>query len=348
MVLRCLAGFLYVIIIVYKNSVFYHYNRRFLSLSYFERNITMADINIMQDASEIIHYDMPQIPLSVRKNHLTDYPFMQAPCHWHEDLEWIYILKGAMHYDINGKKILLKENDWIMVNARQMHHGTACKRQECEFICILFHPTLFTGCQTVCRNYLLPVTENSRLEYLHSADLPEDCRGTAGLLSQIADLKDRHTPGYEMEIIGLMHILWGRIYRCAAQLSPSQAAEQDPDISVQKAMVSYIHRHYSEKITLDEIAAAGNVCRNKCCLIFKRYLQQTPIDFLNTYRLRISSHLLQHTDLSVTRIALSCGFHHLSYFSGLFQRCYGCTPRQYRSRGQKEDTMGYTGEKEPI
>lgn len=308
----------------------------------------MTDTELMQDASEVMHYDRANIPLSVRKRRLSDYPFMRAPCHWHEDLEWTWIVKGTMYYEVNGKKVLLQENDWIMVNARQMHFGSACSLQECEFACIQFHPLLFTGCLPLCHDYLLPLTEDPGLEYIHSSSSSAGHTETASLLNQITTLKAQQAPGYELEIIGLMHILWSRIYRCATRLPHSHVMGQNPDISIQKAMVSYIHSHYSEKITLDEIAAAGNVCRSKCCLIFKHYLQQTPIDFLNAYRLRISSHLLQHTDLSVTQIALSCGFHHLGYFSGLFQRCYGCTPRQYRGRGQKENMAGHTADKEQI
>jgi len=63
------------------------------------------------------------------------------------------------------------------------------------------------------------------------------------------------------------------------------AVSQDPDLLIQRDMVSYIYSHYSESINLEEIAAAGKVCRNKCCQIFRRYLCQSPIDFLNHYRL---------------------------------------------------------------
>lgn len=97
-------------------------------------------------------------------------------------------------------------------------------------------------------------------------------------------------------------------------------------------MVSYLYQHYSEKITLDDIAASGHVSRSKCCRIFKHYLQQSPIDFLNAYRLKVSCSLLASTDKSITEIALACGFNHLSYFSKYFAENYGCTPREYRKQ----------------
>lgn len=76
-------------------------------------------------------------------------------------------------------------------------------------------------------------------------------------------------------------------------------------MSIQKKMFSFIYENYAGKLTLDEIAASGGVCRSKCCQIFKKYLNNSPIGFLNLYRLEVSQYQLIHTDISVTEIALS-------------------------------------------
>lgn len=293
----------------------------------------MIDVDIMQDASEIIHYDKPGIPLYVRTSRLSAYPDMRALCHWHEDLEFLHILKGCMYYDVNGKKILLQERDTILINARQLHYGFSCRRQECKFVVFLLHPSLLSGCRPLCQEYLFPITENPSLEYLYLPAAQEDQTQTgsaAQLLTRIAVLKEQGAPGYELEVLGTACLLLSHVYRQAKDLLCESPEPDGSDLAVQKAMVSYIHQHYQEKITLDAIAAAGNVCKSKCCSIFKHYLQQTPIDFMNAYRLEVSRHLLRHTDANITQIAVSCGFNHLSYFSKLFLRRYGCTPSEYR------------------
>lgn len=63
----------------------------------------MIVTDIMQDASEIVHYDNPDIPLYIRTGILSDYPDMKALCHWHEDIQLIYIIEGEMNYHINGR-----------------------------------------------------------------------------------------------------------------------------------------------------------------------------------------------------------------------------------------------------
>lgn len=295
----------------------------------------MVQIERMQDFSEVIPYEHSEIPLYIHTAPLSAYPGMRASCHWHEDIEWIHIHKGKMHYDVNGRRLTLHEKDSLMVNARQMHYSHSYQKQDCLFSCILFHPSLFCNNHALLQKYVTPVLQNSSLEYLHFHQDVKPGDEVAGFLTQILELKENAPEGYELEAIALMHALWRRLWQ-SGELKPApDGQETENDLTIQKTMVAFLYQHYHEKITLDEIAAAGNVSRSKCCRIFKRYMQQSPIDFLNAYRLKISCSLLANTDKNITEIALACGFNHLSYFSKYFCETYGCTPRQYRKRERK-------------
>lgn len=289
----------------------------------------MNETTLMQDASEIISYDTIGIPLYIRKDSLSSYPDKRALCHWHEDIEFIHVIKGSMYYRVNGSRVLLQENDSIMTNARQMHYGYSCQNQDCSFSCILFHPKLFSCNQLLTQKYILPFTANSSLEFLHFDSLHPLHQEACDMLVRIADLKKQAQPGYEMAIIGLMNLFWSRLIQTSLIAAPDPAP--NTDLTLQRDMVSYIYQHYAEKVTLADIAAAGNVSRSKCCAIFKYYLQQSPIDFLNHYRLEVSCNLLKKQELNVTQVAVACGFNHLSYYSKLFCRNYGCTPSAYRT-----------------
>ncbi|WP_312444900.1 AraC family transcriptional regulator [Lacrimispora sp.] len=291
----------------------------------------MIDTNVMQDASEIVRYDQMGIPLYIQRDKLSDYPDWKALCHWHEDLEFIRILKGQMNYHINGKRVLLKKDDCLMVNARQMHYGYSYNRQDCDFICILFHPQLFTGNKLIFQKYIAPIMENQGMEYIYFDGSSSDGRDTSALLDHIYFLKVQAAVAYEIEVIGIMLALWKRLCERCEAIFPETVGQGGSDLSVQKDMVSFVHQHYGEKLSLSDIAASGSICRSKCCIIFKRYLQQSPIDFLNSYRLEVSRVLLKDTADSITQVAIACGFNHLSYYSKLFLRSYGCTPSQYRN-----------------
>lgn len=296
----------------------------------------MGNVEVMQDNSEVVHYERAGVPLYIRNGKLSYYPNMQALCHWHDDIELIRILRGKMNYYINGKRILLNENDSILINARQMHYGYSEQAQDCDFICILFHPALFTNNKILLQNFVTPVLENEDLEYVSFDGSTAFGREIAGLLDNIMNLKKKAGYAYEMEAIGIIHIFWSRLLPHLETLPVKDFGAVQTDLTSQKDMVSYIFQHYSEKITLADIAAAGHVCRSKCCRIFKHYLQQSPIDFLNAYRLKVSCNLLTDTENSITEIAFCCGFNHLSYFSKLFFDTYGCTPSEYRHSQRRE------------
>lgn len=301
---------------------------------------------IMRDASEIVRYDEVGIPLSIREGLLSAYPNHRALCHWHEDIEWVYIRSGQMNYYMNGKRVLLNTGEALMVNSRQMHYGYSENGQDCDFIRILCHPKILITNSVLYQSYIAPVLSNPSLEYLHlKPEFPEDAEALQ-LLPEILRIKKEHPAAYEIEAAALLSLLWCRLLR-SHPMMPNEAAAKpkEPDLLVQRDMVSYIYSHYSESINLDEIAAAGKVCRNKCCQIFRRYLNQSPIDFLNHYRLEVSCHLLNNTKLSIAEICTACGFNHQSYYSKIFLRTYSCSPRDFRKRTE-EKTSAEASEKD--
>lgn len=163
-----------------------------------------------------------------------------------------------MNYYINGKRVLLNAGEAIIVNSRQMHYGYSENGQECDFICILCHPKILTANSVLYQSYITPVLSNPALEYLHLK--PENPEDTEALqtLPEILRLKKEQPTAYEIEAAALLSLLWCRLLRTHPMMPDGNTAvSQDPDLLIQRDMVSYIYSHYSESINLEEIAAAG-------------------------------------------------------------------------------------------
>lgn len=172
----------------------------------------IINVDIMQDTSEIVHYDEMGIPLYVRIGELSFYPGKKALCHWHEDMEFIRILKGEMNYYVNGHNVLLKENDGIMVNTRQLHYGYSVCQHDCTFICILFHPSLLSANKTLYRKYVQPVLDNLQLDYLYLDASRRESSLILKYLDQISERKKGGEAGYDLEIVGLLNLLWRNVF----------------------------------------------------------------------------------------------------------------------------------------
>lgn len=85
-----------------------------------------------------------------------------------------------------------------------------------------------------------------------------------------------------------------------------------------------------EKLSMDDISAAGRVCRSRCFELFKEYIRKTPFDYLNEYRISKSIDMLKNTDMNITEIALRCGFGSSSYFAEVFKKYIGRSPKQFQ------------------
>ena len=96
--------------------------------------------------------------------------------------------------------------------------------------------------------------------------------------------------------------------------------------------MSFINKNYQDKVTLEQIANAGGVCKSSCCNIFKKYLHDSPMNYMINYRIECSAKKLKETDLTITEIAFEVGFSGASYYSEMFHKYFGCSPKEYRMR----------------
>ena len=95
-------------------------------------------------------------------------------------------------------------------------------------------------------------------------------------------------------------------------------------------MTMYIENHYAEKLKMEDIAHSGLVSRAKAYRLFEQYVRITPNQYLLRYRITKSSELLLDTTLSITDISELCGFSSPGYFTSMFRREKGMSPREYR------------------
>lgn len=289
------------------------------------------NLTVMLDGSERIDYRDPSVPIYIRRGNLVGLPNMAALCHWHEDIELLMPLRGYLTYNVNGTRVTVQDGNAIFVNARQMHYGYSADGTDCEYVCITFRPALLCANEEIRNRYVLPVLTSPSLTHMVLRSSIGAHHGLLGAIRKLDALNRQSVPGHELLALGILYNLWWELCQLV-QDQLGEAVSTDLTVAVQKQMLEFIRGHYQERITVDAIAAAGGVCRTKCCQIFKKYLGLTPNDYLNSFRLEKGMELLKSTRLSVTEIASACGFSSGSYFTELFTREKGCTPTRYRKQ----------------
>ena len=98
-----------------------------------------------------------------------------------------------------------------------------------------------------------------------------------------------------------------------------------------KDAYEYIIANCDKQIKISELAGALKVSEPTVYRMFAQVAGCTPIDYINTYRLGKAHRMLgTEPDMKIKEIALSCGFEDQLYFSKIYSKTYGRSPRDYK------------------
>lgn len=119
----------------------------------------------------------------------------------------------------------------------------------------------------------------------------------------------------------------------SALLLPDQNATLPLHVSsTTRRAVEYIWRNFDHAFTRDEMAASLGVTPGYLTYLFRKEMGLSPWDFLTRVRIARAKQLLASSTLSITEIAASVGYNDLSYFSRIFDRETGRSPRAFRKQ----------------
>ena len=94
----------------------------------------------------------------------------------------------------------------------------------------------------------------------------------------------------------------------------------------------YLEQHYSERITLDDLASRFYINKYYLTRVFKEQYGMSITSYLTSLRITHAKQLLRFTDKTVEEIGLECGLGALHYFSRVFKEVEGVAPSTYRAQ----------------
>ena len=116
----------------------------------------------------------------------------------------------------------------------------------------------------------------------------------------------------------------------AMEIRDSRAGSQYR--SILKQAVSYIDGHYAEEsISLNRVAEEVKISPNYLSAVFSQEMGVTFVEYLTTKRMERARELLRMTGKRSGEVAAEVGYKDPHYFSFLFKKTQGCTPRDYRA-----------------
>ena len=265
---------------------------------------------------------------------LIPFTYRELALHWHEEMEITFIQDGTSDYKVGREEFKANAGDIILIPPYCTHSACEIPGKTMISDSMVFHPD-YLGANNQdlsASKYLRPMAEGQLLMQEVIRDGDEGYAEIKDTFIRALDCFKNKQPFYEMLLKEkLLHILillfsYGYIRESDDSHITSENRRHI------KSALEYITDHYSEKISISEMAQLAGFSENYFMSLFRQYVGMSCIQYVNHYRIQKAAHALEETTKSVSEIAMIHGFDNISYFNLQFRRTFGMTPREFRSK----------------
>lgn len=261
--------------------------------------------------------------------------------HMHTDIEILQVLEGSLHVRTRQEEYDMESGDVALFNANEVHSFRSNQLTPCTLLLLQLDPAF-------CSSHY-PQIYN--LHFLHSnlrKVLPEHI---------LADVQNScfhvgyhyfgQLPGFSFRCLSDLNRLMGLmvVFIPHKILSDDDyLAQMESDARISR-ILQYIHQHYKEKITLNEIARQEHLSFSYLSHMLKDALNQPFQKYVNRLRFEHALFLLQNTNMKIIHICNESGFSDSKYLNRMFLEIFGLTPKAYRyeymksCQKQKQNTL---------
>lgn len=249
------------------------------------------------------------------------------PSHWHTPMEIIMPLENQYRVTCCNELYTLREGDVLVINPGIIHSMEADAGRRLIFqadFTLLYGIRELEATMSIISPALLITAE----------DLPEIHEQIQNLMMEISDEYFADAPLSEAAIYAKLieiFVLIGRSYSPNARNFNNSISKQREYTERFLYICNYISEHYSEDLTLDYVAGISGFSKYHFSRLFKQFTNLSFYKYLNKKRIENAEKLLMDQELTITEIALQCGFSSLSAFIRMFKIIKNCTPTEFKT-----------------
>ena len=243
------------------------------------------------------------------------HPRYQMMHHWHPETEILAVREGIFTLSLDGTPVLLKAGEAVLIPPGTVHSGIP---DRCKYECVVFDRRAVLG--------ILKGPCYDRVKQILSAPTVLSCTPES---DRWMDALRNPEFGFEAKALSGLYELVFQWLKAPPENLVSLPQKKSRLIPFEQAVL-YLQEHFREQISLADMASAAGLSEKYFGEYFKNVTGETPVQYLNEYRIERAAEWLKEEGRSVTDVALECGFNDLSYFIKTFRRHYGVAPGNYR------------------
>lgn len=246
--------------------------------------------------------------------------------HWHEDLQFVYVLDGTVTVKTLTSSVTLEKGEGIFINKNVVHF---IGQFDCHYNSFIF-PDYFlkfyfgSPAETLI-NRIVGQKTLSFYKFSRSVEWHIKVLNKLKFLSELENHKDEL---YAYRVLCTLSSLWLKMQENVSL--PESNRESIASVRM-KLFLEYIHNHFTKQISLEDLAKNANVSVSEVLRCFKLCMQTTPYKYITELRLQKAATMLKETDEPITNIIDSLGFSSLSHFGKCFKEKTGYSPKEFRN-----------------
>ncbi|MCD8076077.1 MAG: AraC family transcriptional regulator [Lachnospiraceae bacterium] len=261
---------------------------------------------------------------------LNSSPDDMKTAHIHRQYEIFYLVAGERYYFVEDRLYQVHPGSLVMIPSGCVHR-TACANPDIPYERILL---------ILEEEYIQPILGSLGMPHISALfSVPvrilsfENERDVRRIFERIfAELSEKpasYTSAIRLKIAELLL----QASRCEAGPEVRQEfslASSKKHKKVNEA-IFFIKKHYTEPISLGEIADSIYVSRGHLSKLFNETTGMKITDYINIQRVNYAKSLLiGNTAISITELAEQCGFESITYFERVFRQVTGFSPTAFR------------------
>lgn len=295
----------------------------------------MAKRTILVDSArrELEKHGTETFPMTVNHDDLWSFEGKNVPIHWHNDLEINLIREGEAVFQVYQKSYRVRTGEGFLLNRNVPHSCSSPGNEHVRYSTILVRPDFLYGDfgSDVERKCFQPFLQNSAIPCIYLTGFDENGKEILQKLNQVEEAFDRKRFCYELKIKGLLCEAFAMILYGHRQELTKFVPANLQELERLEKMLNYLNMHFTEVISLQDLADQVHLSREVCCCLFKKMTGKTITGYLEEYRVNKSFSLVQSGQYSMTQITEMVGFSNPSRFASAFRKRFGCNPGEYNS-----------------
>lgn len=245
-----------------------------------------------------------------------------TPIHWHRCAELLYMVDGRINVNTRNGHYLLKTDEMYFINGEVVHGtGSLNDEEKINYLVVLLS-------LDPLRKYTDNI-DNLHFDLMNNTSAMEKVKNDLSLIAELFKAKEKY---FELSVNALLFDIYYILLSECLTDKKSYAENKDDSFNYAKKAIEYISTHYTESITLNDVAAFVGLSPSYFSRYFKSITKSTFIQYLSGVRLENALRDITENRESVTNAAFNNGFANIKSLIRMCKRVYGCTPTQYNQR----------------